>query len=120
MAIDLANGHDDLGAVLHRQSRWETNVTAYLIQTRLETLDQSELNAYSALARPTLAGRPVTSLVAYGPQETLEGTPSEGVVIFAFLTKEDALAWYESSDYAAAREHRARGARYQVTLVEGI
>ena len=56
-------------------------MTAYLIQTRLETIDQSELDTYGALARPTLAGRPVTPLVVYGAQETLEGEASEGVVI---------------------------------------
>ena len=95
-------------------------MTAYLIQTRLETIDQAELDTYGTKARPTLAGHPVTPLVVYGAQETFEGDPSEGVVIFAFPTKEDAIAWYESPDYAAAREHRARGARYQVTLVEGV
>ena len=95
-------------------------MTAYLIQTRIKTTDKSELDTYSALARPTLAGHPVTPLVAYGPQETLEGEPSEGVVIFAFPTKAEALAWYESADYAAARQHRAKGAQYQVTLVEGL
>jgi len=95
-------------------------MTAYLIQTRLETTDRTELDTYSALARPTLAGHPVTPLVAYGDQQTLEGEPSEGVVVFAFPSKADALAWYQSPDYAAAREHRARGARYQVTLVEGL
>ena len=95
-------------------------MTAYLIQTRLKTTDQSELDAYGAKARPTLAGHPVTPLVVYGAQETLEGPPSEGMVIFAFPTKEAALAWYESADYAAARKHRALGAQYQVTLVEGV
>lgn len=95
-------------------------MTVYLIQTRVETTDQAELDMYSALARPTLAGHAVTPLVAYGKQETLEGEPSEGVVIFAFPSKDEALAWYQSPDYAAAREHRAKGARYQVTLVEGL
>lgn len=95
-------------------------MTAYLIQTRVTTIDQSELDTYSTLARTTLAGHPVTPLVVYGQQDILEGPLSEGVVIFAFPTKEDALAWYDSSEYAAAREHRARGAQYHVTLVEGI
>jgi len=95
-------------------------MTAYLIQTRIETTDQAELDTYTALARPTLAGHPVSPLVAYGNQQTLEGEPSEGVVIFAFPSKDEALAWYQSPDYAAAREHRARGARYQVTLVDGL
>lgn len=93
---------------------------AYLIQTRIKTLDQSALDTYSGLARPTLAGHAVTPLVVYGAQETLEGEPSEGVVIFSFPTKEEALAWFNSPDYAAAREHREKGAQYQVTLVEGL
>lgn len=95
-------------------------MTAYLIQMRLKTTDQAKLDAYSQKARLTLAGHPVTPLVVYGAQETLEGPPSEGLVVFGFPTREDALAWYESPDYAAAREHRAEGAQYQVTLVEGV
>lgn len=95
-------------------------MTAYLIFTRLKTTDQSEMDTYSKLAGASLAGHPAKPLIAYGAQEALEGEPSEGTVVIAFPSKAEALAWYKSPAYTAAREHRKRGADYQVTVIEGI
>ena len=95
-------------------------MAAYLVFTRDKTLDQGELNTYSKMVPPTLAGREATIHAAYGKHETLEGAPVEGVVIISFPTYEAALDWYHSPAYAAAREHRFKGSEYRAVIVQGI
>ena len=95
-------------------------MAAYMIFTRLKTTDQSEMDTYAGLAGGTLAGRPVTPHVRYGEQETLEGPSTEGTVIVSFPTKADALDWYNSPEYTAARAHHMAGSEYMVTVIEGV
>lgn len=95
-------------------------MTAYAIFIRERTTDAAALADYGALARPSMAGHPLTPLVAYGAMEVLEGDPAEGVVLLAFPTMEAARGWYDSPAYQAAREHRLNGAEYRVLLVEGV
>jgi uncharacterized protein (DUF1330 family) len=95
-------------------------MTSYLVFTRTATKDPSEMALYSGRAGGTLKGHAATPLVAYGAQEVLEGPPHEGMVILSFPDKEAALGWYNSPAYREAREHRFKGADYQVTLVEGL
>ena len=52
--------------------------------------------------------------------ETLEGAPIEGAVILSFATYEEALAWYNSPAYIAAREQRFKGADYRAFIVQGM
>jgi len=47
-------------------------MAAYVIFIRERTLDQSELDIYAKLARPSLEGLPIKFLAAYGRQEVLE------------------------------------------------
>jgi uncharacterized protein (DUF1330 family) len=55
-----------------------------VIFIRERTLDQSELDTYAKLARPSLEGLPIKFLAAYGRQEVLEGPAPEGVAIAEF------------------------------------
>ncbi len=95
-------------------------MTAYMVFTRLGTKDPQELATYCAMVGDTTVGHPVTRLAAYGAYEMLEGPPHEGMVILAFPTMEEAKAFYDSPGYAEAREHRFKGADYQVTLIQGV
>lgn len=95
-------------------------MATYLVFTRTVTKDQSEMDTYASKVGPTLAGHPITPLVAYGAQEVLEGPAHEGMVIVSFPDKAAALAWYDGPAYREVREHRFAGADYQVTLVEGV
>lgn len=95
-------------------------MAAYLVFTRDKTLDQSEMDTYTKMVPPTLAGHDFTMHAVYGKHETLEGPPVEGVVILSFPTYEAALAWYNSPAYADAREHRFKGAQYRAVIVQGI
>ena len=93
---------------------------AYVIFIRKRTLDQSELDAYARLARPSLEGLPIKFLAAYGRQDVLEGPSPEGVAIAEFPSMEEAKQWYESPAYQAAAQHRFKGATYRGLIVEGI
>ena len=93
---------------------------AYVIFIRERTLDQSELDIYAKLARPSLEGLPIKFLAAYGRQEVLEGPAPEGVAIAEFPSMEEAKQWYESPAYQAAAKHRFKGATYRGLIVEGF
>jgi len=95
-------------------------MAVFLVFSRIVTKDAAEMDTYSAMARRTFKGHPLTALAAYGAQQVLEGPEHEGMVILSFPDKEAALGWYNSPAYCEAREHRFRGADYQVTLVEGL
>jgi len=95
-------------------------MSAYLVFTREKTLDQKELDTYSKLAGPTLAGHPGKVLAFYGRHEDLEGPATESLVILEFPNSQAAKDWYNSPSYREAREHRFKGAKYHVNLVEGV
>jgi len=56
-------------------------MSAYIVFTREETLDQAELEIYWQKVAATFAGHTVKLLAAYGRHEVLEGADTEGVVI---------------------------------------
>jgi uncharacterized protein (DUF1330 family) len=94
-------------------------MSAYLVFTKEKTIDQQELDQYSHGVAATLAGHEVKLLTYYGVQENLEGDSSHGTVILEFPSREAAKAWYNSPAYGKVREHRFKGAKFSVTLVEG-
>jgi uncharacterized protein (DUF1330 family) len=95
-------------------------MSAFLVFTREETLDPQELDTYAKTVRPTLEGHPVKVLALYGRHEDLEGPATEGTVILEFPTADAAKAWYDGPEYRKVREHRFKGARFRVVLVEGV
>ena len=95
-------------------------MAAYVVFTREQTLDPSELELYWARVKATMDGHPLKVLAAYGKHVTLEGPQVEGVVIAEFPTLQDAHDWYESPAYQEAAQHRHRGAVYRGVIVEGV
>jgi uncharacterized protein (DUF1330 family) len=95
-------------------------MSAYIVFTREQTLDQSEMDAYNGSVQETLKDSGIKLLAAYGKQEALEGPESEGTVIAEFPNVEMAKAWYEGPAYRKVREHRFKGAKYSAVLVEGV
>jgi uncharacterized protein (DUF1330 family) len=91
-----------------------------MVFIREKTLDQSELETYWSKVRATMEGRPIKVLAAYGPHVTLEGPEVEGIVVAEFPSIEEARAWYDSSAYQEAAQHRFRGAVYRGLIVEGV
>jgi uncharacterized protein (DUF1330 family) len=95
-------------------------MAAYVIFIRESVRDQSELKVYSQKAPAAMAGHAVTPLAVYGRHEVIEGPEVEGVVILQFPSFDEAKAWYDSSAYCEAREHRFKGADYRAVIVEGV
>jgi uncharacterized protein (DUF1330 family) len=98
----------------------EIAMAAYMIFTRVQTLDKQELAAYSKDVPATLAGHEVKILARYGFHEDLEGGSTEGTVILQFPSVEAAKAWYNGAPYREVREHRFKGGEYRVSLIEGV
>ena len=95
-------------------------MSAYIIFTRVKTLDPAEMKIYNDNVRETIKGHNVKILAAYGRKEVLEGPEHEGIVLMEFPTMEEAKAWYESPAYLKVRVHRFNGAEYRAVIVEGL
>ena len=95
-------------------------MSAYVVFTRLNTRDQSELDIYAEKGAGTLGGRSITPHVVYGAQTIVEGPPHEGIAIVSFPSRAEAEDWYNSPEYQDARQHRMRGGDYSVTIVDGL
>ena len=95
-------------------------MSAYLVFIREVTLAPSELTTYAQQVPATTEGHTVKALAFRGRQRALEGAVAESVALFEFPSYEAAQAWYDSPAYRAVREHRFKGARYRVLLVDGV
>jgi uncharacterized protein (DUF1330 family) len=95
-------------------------MSAYIIFTRVKTLDPSEMKTYNDSVMETINGHNVKILAAYGRKEVLEGPEHEGIVIMEFPNMQEAKAWYESPAYQRVRVHRFNGAEYRGVIVEGL
>lgn len=95
-------------------------MTAYVIFLRERTTDPVELATYAEMAPKAAPGHPITPLVLYGVQQTLEGDPFEGVAAFSFPSVEEARAWFDSPLYQEAAAHRRAGSDYRILIVEGL
>jgi uncharacterized protein (DUF1330 family) len=101
-------------------TRMEIAMSTYMVFTREKMLDEHEMATYSKEVPATLAGHEFKILARYGGHEDLEGASTEGTVILEFPSAEAAKAWYNGPPYREVREHRFKGAKYRVTLVEGV
>jgi len=95
-------------------------MSVYMIFTREKTLDPRELDTYFKEVPPTMEGHPGKTLAFYGRHEDLEGEPTEGTVVVEFPNAAAAKAWYDGPAYRKVREHRFKGAKYHVILIEGV
>ena len=95
-------------------------MTAYVIFIQEQTTNLEELKTYEQAAPATMEGHAGTMLVLAGRQEVLEGPEVESATIIAFPSLDEAKAWYDSPAYRAVREHRFKGAKYRVMIVEGL
>lgn len=98
----------------------DITMPAYIVFTRIKTLDQKELEIYWTNIHESMKGHPIEILVPYGKFEVLEGNDIEGIVIARFPNLESAKKWYFSDTYQRVAKHRQAGAIYEGILVEGI
>lgn len=92
---------------------------AYVIMTE-DIHDKDGMNAYGAAAAPTM-GQYGAKVLTYSAPETLEGEWHGGrTVVLEFESVEAAKAWYESSEYQAAKPLRLAAATSNAAIVPGI
>jgi uncharacterized protein (DUF1330 family) len=94
-------------------------MTAYVVFIKEQTINQSELDVYSASVASSFRGHEVKVLAAYGTYEVLEGPAMEGAVMLEFESIDAAQAWYRSPAYQAVAQHRFKGAAYRGFIIQG-
>jgi uncharacterized protein (DUF1330 family) len=82
--------------------------------------NQAEMDKYRSGNRDSNKGFNLKPLCVYGAMETVEGAPTDGVVVLEFPTVEEARAWYHSPAYQEAAKHRKAAADYRAFIVEGF
>ena len=87
-------------------------MAVYMIFWQDEVTDRDGLAAYQAKAGPTLAPFKPTPRVVTESIQNVEGDWSPGrMVMLEFPTREDALGWYNSPEYAEAKKQRLASTR---------
>jgi uncharacterized protein (DUF1330 family) len=94
-------------------------MSAYLVFSYTVT-NPEPYAAYPPAVMPTLAGHDVEVLVADYESDAKEGSPSPVTVILRFDSKEAAMAWYDSDEYAAIKHVRSENTQGSVVLCEGF
>ena len=85
-----------------------------------DILDQGAFETYKKLSPQSIAAYGGEFIVRGGDIDVLEGEFShERVVVIAFPSPEHARAWYNSDDYAGARELRLQISKGSAILVTG-
>ena len=95
-------------------------MSAYAV-ANIEITDPVRYPEYVRSAGPTLARYGGRYLVRGGTTTVKEGAPEiHRLVIIEFPSMAQALAWYDSPEYAPARVLRHAAARSEFTFVEGV
>lgn len=95
-------------------------MTVYFIAMRTsEVRDQAAMEEYQRRTRQLSGQYQLIPKVVYGETESLEGCAPDGTIILEFLSKEEALAWYNQPDYQEAIPFRQKAADYDVFIVDG-
>lgn len=93
----------------------------YVVVERVEVRDADALGRYLAAVSPTILAYGGSYQVAGGSVETLEGGWQPGsLVVFSFPTRGQALAWWESEEYAPLKTLRQAAAVDRIVLAEGV
>lgn len=92
---------------------------AYVI-VNISIYDHVEYEEYKKLTPASIAEYDGKFIVRGGTTEILEGSPSVGrIVLIEFPNAERAKTWWNSPEYAPAKQMRQRSAATEMILVEG-
>jgi uncharacterized protein (DUF1330 family) len=94
-------------------------VKGYVI-VDIEVLDHGKFEKYKQLAASSIAQYGGSYVARGGKIEPLEGDwMPERLVIVEFPSVERAKSWYDSPEYALAKEIREESARSKLFIIEG-
>jgi uncharacterized protein (DUF1330 family) len=91
----------------------------YII-ARLEVLDPDAFKEYVNAAAIALKKHSVNVLVRGGRSESLEGENRARNVVLEFPSYDEALKYYHSPEYQAAKQHRIGISYADIVVVEGV
>jgi len=95
-------------------------MAAYVIYQG-EVLDPERYDEYKAKGAQTILAAGGKYLVRGGDVDVLEGEAPPGrTVLLEFPSREDALAWYRSSEYTEVRKLREGAARARMYIIDGV
>ena len=94
-------------------------MAAYVVITREKTLDPAKLDAYRQVAPATFEQHPVMMLASHGRKEVVEGPPIDEILILEFASYDEAIAWYRSPEYQAAKAIRQKYADADFIIIDG-
>ena len=94
-------------------------MTAFVV-SRVRLKPGPALEEYRRLAAQSIERHGGRYRVRGGIQQVLEGEWAPATIIVEFPTSEAAWAWYASSDYASALQHRDAALDRDLVLVEGV
>ena len=87
----------------------------------MDILDQVKFDKYRQMAASSIQQYGGNYAVRGGRLELLEGDRKpQRLTIVEFESFERAKAWYDSPEYAPAKEVRQEAARAQILVVEGV
>jgi uncharacterized protein (DUF1330 family) len=97
-------------------------VSAFVVVAeRVEVLDAAKLQRYLDAVSPTIERHEGCYRVVSESVELLEGEwRPPALVIFEFPSREQALEWWGSAEYAPLKALRREAAVYNMVLVEGV
>lgn len=92
---------------------------AYIVMSRLSTKDPEAMRRYAALAaKAPASSASIAASTKIGRWRVLEGRTPDTMAVIRFDSWDDALAWYDSPEYAAARQHRMPAGEFSAILIE--
>lgn len=95
-------------------------MAGYMIATVRGVNNLEKLQAYSKAAGPTVqqhGGIPI--ITPRSSTQFAEGAVGKSLMVFKFPSYDQAVAWYNSPEYQAAREIRLGAVDVDVVLAEG-
>ncbi len=96
-------------------------MSAFVVAERVEVLDAAKLQRYLDAVSPTIERHEGCYRVVSESVELLEGEwRPPALVIFEFPSREQALEWWGSAEYAPLKALRREAAVYNMVLVEGV
>lgn len=94
----------------------------YLISEADVITDPTGIKEYGGKVLETLTLSTAIIILSFGAvkQKAWMGTPTQGIVVIAFDSSEQAHAWYNSPAYAAIRPIRLAAVKGRMFVVEGV
>jgi uncharacterized protein (DUF1330 family) len=107
--------------IAHHASRSHRGDMPAYIVVQISIHDPVTYEHYMKIAPPSIAAYGGRYVVRGGPSVVLEGSwQPKRLVVLEFSSVDQAQAWWDSPEYAAAKVIRQRSADTEMLLIEGI